>query len=369
MTDVPEATIEAESGYDYTQSYDYTYGLLVTELLINAPVQRLGIDHPTADVQAEGTADINAPTQALGVDHPTAELIEEFVVDAPVQRYGVAHPTADVTGEGDATINAPVQRLGLEWLQSQIGFTEWVLDDAPVGRITAETATNTTLSLTTRATSTALETDLRPLKTDEGKVDVLGTDDGGFVAIDRADGGNTFTLIPPVRRQPLRQQETVHVQRYEETLVSQEVGEWNVTVEFAREEDRTDTPSVSESPAADEWGFSTRYGEIATARVDADVVGTGESGVDRFRLTTRLTMDQAHVFEAALARLGAGRVREIPDAGNVAVDDSTDNAVTVTVDAPDSQDTVADGDYIVTSWESSRLTDAYQEVEFTIASK
>jgi hypothetical protein len=351
-----------------TQVGDSQLGATGAEI-INAPVQRFGVDHPTTTVTGAGDAELQAPTQTFGVDHPTAELIEEFVVDAPVQRYGVTHPTADVTGEGDATIQAPVQRLAIDWLQAQVGYTEWVLDDAPIGRVTAETSTNRALSLTTRVTSGTLEATLRPLKTDEGKVDVLGTDDGGFVAIDRADGGNTFTLIPPVRRHPLRQRDTVHVQRYEESLVSQDVGEWTVDLEVVRDADRADTPSASESPAADEWGFTTQYGTIATARVDADVVGTGEQAVQRFDVTARLTKQQAHVFEAALARLGAGRVREVPDAANVAVDDSTDDAVTVTVDAPDSQSTVSDGDYIVTAWESERLTDAYQSVSFTLASK
>jgi hypothetical protein len=246
--------------------------------------------------------------------------------------------------------------------------SNWFIGESAIGRVTDETTTNQSLTLSWRVTTDLLDAKLRPLKPDEGKVDTLGTDDGGFVSIDRADGSNTYTLTPPDKRKPLRQEATYHVARYEETLVSQDVGEWDVTVEFRRTADRSDTPSASETPAADEWGFTTRYGEIATDRVDADVVGTGEGGVERFRVIARLTMQQAHVFEAALARLGAGRVREIPDAPNVAVDDSTDDAVTVTVDAPDSQDTVADGDYIVTGWESERLTDAYQTVEFGIAS-
>jgi len=298
-----------------------------------------------ATISGVGTVGLPAPTQSLGVDHPPAGIRNVFFLESPTQSFGVNHPT-------------PI-----------IGYTVWVLDNAPIARVTAETATNTTLSLTTRVTSSVLESDLRPLKSDEGKVDVLGTDDGGFVAIDRADGANTFTLIPPVRRQPLRQRDTVHVQRYEESLVSQDVGEWTVDLEVVRDADRADTPSASESPAADEWGFTTQYGTIATGRVDADVVGTGEQAVQRFDVTARLTKQQAHVFEAALARLGAGRVREVPDAANVAVDDSTDDAVTVTVDAPDSQSTVSDGDYIVTAWESERLTDAYQSVSFTLASK
>ena len=236
--------------------------------------------------------------------------------------------------------------------------------------------------LPARVRSTELLQTLRALKTDEGKVDILPKDDGGFVAIDRANGGNSFTLTPPVQRRPLRENGTVHVQRYEEDNVSQTGDDWSISVEFARDANREDTPSSSEAPqngavfdfafpatfGPSEWGITTRYGTIATERVTAtEVSGTGEGGVQRFELTATLTFAQAHAFEAALSRLGAARIREIPDAPNVAVDDSSDDAATVTIDAPNSQDTVADGEYVVLAWQSERVSDAYQRVTLTVA--
>lgn len=249
----------------------------------------------------------------------------------------------------------------------------WSIDGTDISRQIAESATPRGVSLTFRVTTAVLESDLRPLKSDEGKVDVLGTDDGGFVAIDRANGGNTYQLDPPESRKPLRQPGAYHVRRYEESLVSQDVGEWEVEVEFVYGENRTDEPAISQTPGAEEWGITTRYGTIATDTntansVDATVVGTGEGGVKRFELRARLTFEQARVFEAALNRLGAGRVRQVPDAPNVAVDDSADDAATVTLDTPDSQTVVSDGDYVVTEWESERLSDAFQRVTFTVAS-
>jgi len=244
----------------------------------------------------------------------------------------------------------------------------WWIDGDPIPRQTSETATDRTLTLSWRVTTAKLESVLRPLKPDEGKVDTIGTDDGGYRSVDRAGGDNTYTLDPPDPRAPLRQATTTwHVNRYEEALISQAVGEWEVEIEFVRAENRTDTPSLSQSPATDEWGITTRNGTIATGRVDADVLGTGEGAVERFEIETRLTFEQAHVFEAALARLGAARIRTIPDAPNVAVDDSTTDAATVTLDTPDSQTVVSDGDYLVTDWDSERITDAYQRVSMTVA--
>lgn len=259
----------------------------------------------------------------------------------------------------------------------------WWVDGVPVPTAINETATARTLSLTFRVTSQDLLDTVRQLKPDEGKVDVLTVDDGGFSAIDRANGANSFTLTPPTARLPLRGEDTYHVNRYEETLVSQDIGEWTVDVEFIKSRNRTDSPTISETksgavfdwtfPQTFEerlgWAFDTRYGQIATDRVDAEFLGTGSDGVERFELVARLSFEQAHVLEAAYSRLAGGRVKQIPDAPNVMVDETTDDAVTVTVNAPESQSTVADGAYVITEWESERLNDRFQSVAFTVAAK
>jgi hypothetical protein len=159
------------------------------------------------------------------------------------------------------------------------------------------------------------------------------------------------------------------------------VDEWDVEIEFAKSKNRTDTPSINQTlggqsfPAAFAWTFTrspanwqvtTRYGSLVTDRVDAEFLGTGENGVRRFELTTRLTQQQAYAFEMALSQLGGVRVREIPDAPNEAVDD-TNGTATLTIDSPVSDATVQNGEYVVLEWESERLNDAYQQVELTIA--
>jgi len=261
--------------------------------------------------------------------------------------------------------------------------TNWYIDGAGVPEAINETATHDSLTLEFRVSTSVLETVLRPLKSNEGQVAKRRTDDGGFVAVDRANGGNTYRLEPPTRREPLRQAADYHVQRYEESLVSQSVDEWNVEIEFVPSENRADTPSINQNASGatfdwtfdqaftsnfdggQGWAFDTRFGQLATDRVDAEFVGTGEGGVRRFELTTRLTFDQSRVFEAALSLLEGVRVREIPDATNVAVDDTGGDS-TVTIDAP-ANATVSDGDYIVSEFESTRLNDGFQSVSFTIA--
>lgn len=251
------------------------------------------------------------------------------------------------------------------------------IDGDGAARVIDEEATAERLTLTARVTTANLTSVWRPLKSDQGEVEILDIDDGGFSAIDRANGSNTFTLDPPAARKPLRQSGEYHVDSYEEELVSQDLGEFNVEVEFVRDANRTDEPSSNEVKSGASfpwtfdqaftkhggWGFDTRYGQIVTERVDAELLGTGADGVRRFEITARLTFNQAHVFEAALSRLGGTRVRDIPDGTNLLVDDTGGDA-TLTVDVPDGQDIISDGEFVVTDWTSTRINDAFQTVSW-----
>lgn len=257
----------------------------------------------------------------------------------------------------------------------------WQLDGEDIPTVVEETATHDTLALTLRVETRILRDKLRPLKTDEGKVSLLATDDGGFRAVDRANGTNSFTLSPPDRRKPLRQDGTYHVDRYEEDLVSQENDEWDVTLVFVPAENRADEPAIDEQLSGaftfdatfdatfenlnNEWHFGTRMGDIVTNRVDAELAGTGEDGVERFELTIRLTHEQTHALEAALSLINGVRIRQIPDGKNVAVDD-TNGTATITVDSP-TDETIADGEYAALEFESTRLNDAFQQVDLVLA--
>lgn len=241
---------------------------------------------------------------------------------------------------------------------------DWQLEGTALTAPTTELATHQSLVLGFRVSTNTLTSTFRPLKPNEGKLSILRTDSGGYRVVDRAGGDNTFTLSPPSRREPLRYEGEYHVRRYEESLVSQSVNEWDVEIEFVPTENRTDSPSASASIGANEWGFETRYGTLATPHVDAEFLGSGRDGVERFELLIRFGFDEAHVFEAALAQLEAARIRNVVDAPNEAVDD-TGAANTVTVTSPVGSE-VPDGDYIALGFESERLNDGFQAVTTTM---
>lgn len=286
-----------------------------------------------------------------------------------------------------------------------VGPDTYLIGGEPIPALVDEVATHDTLTLTLRVTRATLLDHLRPLKADEGQVDTLGTDSGGYTAVDRANGGNTYNLEPPTDRQPLRQVGDYHVRRYEEDMVSQTTDEWDVELELVPAANRTDSaalglPRQVTAPTVDAggtlgqssgftlgntgatlgtrnddvvppdwWGITTRHGTLATERVDAEFLGTGADGVERFELIMRLTFEQAHVFEAALARIEGVRVRDIPDETNEAVDDTDADVNTLTVDAPDGDEVVTDGDYVALEWSSRRLNDDWQHVELEMAAK
>lgn len=244
--------------------------------------------------------------------------------------------------------------------------SHWWIDNQPIPISTDEESTHRTLTLSWRASTTVLVDRIRPAKTNEDQINTLTTDSGGFTSIDRAGGENTFELTPPAGREPLRQPGTYHVTRYEEDLVSQEVEEWDVEIDFVRARNRSDSPSIMESRESGEWSIDTRHGTVATDRVDAEFLGTGSDGVERYELVLRLRFRQAHVLEAALSRLDGVRVRAVADGSNVIVDDSQDGANTVGVVSPTGR-VVGSGEYVATGFESVRLNDAWQEVSLELA--
>lgn len=340
-----------------------TLGQIATKL--KAPVQTLGIGHPTPSVTGAGQTAVSSPVQTLGIDHPVPTLKAINTFEAPVQTLGIDHPTGDITGSGQVAIQAPVQTLAFDLPKALIGYADWVIDgDAVADATIAEIAEHDALTLTFRVPTATLTNVLRPLKINEGQVNDLTLDDGSYRGVDRSGGSNTFTVTPPVTRLPLRRTRDYHVDRYEEDMVSRTVEEWDVTLDLMPTETRTDTETVSESVSGG-WGFTTRNGTIATDSVDADFLGRGAGGVERFALTARLTKQQAHSFETALALQRGVRVRRLPDTSNEAVDETSGEANTVTVSSPTTA-VVPDGDYIVLSWESERLNDAAQSVTFEI---
>jgi hypothetical protein len=331
------------------------------------PDRALSLARTAVTPTGDGPTPVAIPARSLSLARNAVGAA--LLASLPPRELEATRVTPTPTGVGQVSVSIPLRALELSRDPPGVGFPNWVINNIELTSSKDETATPQTLSVTFRVDADTLNSALRPLKDDQGKVNVLPTDDGGFRAVDRADGANTYRVFPPVGRKPLRLTEDYHVVEYEESIVSTDAGEWDVGLELVRSADRDDSPSISQTRDSGEWAFETRFGTIATASVIAEFIGRGEGGVRRFELISRMTQRQARAFESALNRINAARTREIPDATNVAVDDSSDDAATVTVTPPNNADEVPAGDYVVTEWESSRLNNAFQSVRFVIAQK
>jgi len=312
-----------------------------------------------------GSVDVSLPPRTLTLSRE--ELTAVYVLSVPSRTLTLSRATPPATGIGTATATPPTRVLTLRRGAPRIGYTEWVIAGDEVTDILTETATPERLSLTARVSRPTLRDVVRPLRSDEGKYRVFADDSGGYRAVDTADGNNTFVINAPIGRVPLRPlRDEYHVDRYEEEVVETTGDEWDVTLELVPDATRDDDATVDETPTASEYAFETVNGTIATDRVDADVTGVGEGGVDRATLTLKLTFDQAYALERALAQNRGTRVRTIEDGTNRAVDETVDGSNTLMITSPD-EDTLPSGEYVVVEpFESTRLNDSWQVVELEI---
>lgn len=252
-------------------------------------------------------------------------------------------------------------------------YERWRIGGQIIGSTLEEIATFRGLEITVRCTRGQLIDTLRALEPDAGKVDVLPKSDGSFVAVDRADGNNSFDFDPPDARKPLRESLTYLVKAYDEELIETAGDEYDVTLELvrpsARDEDPDDTLSDDPGRAtSDDWVFEIDRGDVVTDRVAGELLGSGAAGVERVRLLATMTAAQALVFEASLAWLDGMRVRDIADGENRVVDETRDAALgrnTIELTSPDGG-LVNTTTWVASEWASRRINDSYQRIEAEI---
>ena len=241
----------------------------------------------------------------------------------------------------------------------------WRVGGMQLREIVEETRSWDSLTLTFRADKQLVTNRLRPLDQEAGKLDILETADGGYIAVDRVDGANTYQLNPPTGRQPPRLAGTFLVNEYSEEVVDQQGGEYQATVTLVPDGPRTTDSGYTETVGSGEWEFDFETGTIATRRVNAGVGSSASSGTRDKRLQLILTDMQVQVLEESATALNAARVREVPDGKNIAEDNSPGDRNTVAVASPN-EDVFESGDYVVQSWETTMQNDDWHRVSVTL---
>jgi len=345
-----------------------------TTRILGFPSRSLSLSRGALTAAGDGTADVALPARSLTLTRSPLGVVT--FVGIPARTLSLKRDPLPTTATGVVSTPIPSRALTLTRGVLSVGYTEWGIDGEQLRNVTSETATPERLSLTSRVSRPTLRDVVRPLRSDEGKYRVFADDSGGYRAVDTADGNNTFVINAPIGRVPLRPlADEYHVDRYEEEIVETTGDEWDVTLELVPDATRDDdatitleeqTPDGSSTLPAEWYGLDSVNGTIATDRVDADVTGVGEGGVDRATLTLKLTFGQAYALETALAQNRGTRVRTIEDGTNRAVDETANGSNTLTITSPD-EDTLPSGEYVVVEpFESTWINNSWQEVELEI---
>lgn len=257
--------------------------------------------------------------------------------------------------------------MGILEIQSDSIIPFWQIDGSQVPGTIEEVRDWQELKLTWRANLNKVKNVLRDLDTNSGSVEVLVQSDGSFITFDRANGKNTYGLVPPTARSLLRQEGDYVVDDYKEEVVGPNGEMFEVTVKFVSDKSRESTSSISETRGTGEWKFEFSSSTISTSRVKSKISSKTKTGEGTKKIRVVLTEEQAKVIEESATYTESVTVHEVPDGENFAVDESPGDRNTVTVTAPtDGEDVLPSGTYAVTDWETSWTSDDFFTVELEI---
>lgn len=341
---------------------DFELGDLST---ITPPAADLSLSPETPTATVAGTTSLEPPAQSLDLSPGQTSIsgIGTVTVAPGAETLSLSDHGASVAYEISP---APVE-LSFDPLDLQLESSVWIIGGTLVEEIVEETRTWDKLTLTFRAGEQQVNSNFRPLDQEAGKLDILEKSNGGFIALDRVDGDNTYQLTPPRGRRPPRLSGTFFVDEYNEEVVDQQGNEYQVTISFIPDGPRTTDSGYTETVDTGEWEFDFETGTVATRRVNAEVGSSAASGTRNKRLQLILTDQQVQVLEESATRLNAVRVREVPDGKNIAEDNSAGDRNTVTISSPNEQ-VFESGDYVVQTWETVMQNDDWHRVSVTFKS-
>ncbi len=210
---------------------------------------------------------------------------------------------------------------------------------------------------------------LQPLLDAAGKVSLVERIDGGFEAVDRANGDATFAGLAPTERASVRPVDTWLIREYDVEYLSSDGQEQFVTIVAAPIREKTGASSNPFSTIGtptrltndpNQWFFEFEYGDILTSQVTSNLTSANDAQVQVYSIELIVSPVEVRRIEESCGKSGAVTVREIVDGANFPVVDTT-GANRVTITPPTSaQDDVAVGEYGVLGWETSFNRNVYR---------
>lgn len=244
---------------------------------------------------------------------------------------------------------------------NEAAIPNYQFNGSQVSSLVEEIRTWDTMTLSFRVSKKTLTDSLRPVLQGAGKVDVVDTIQGGFDAVDRANGGNTVDVVAPTDRQDVRSVDKWKVEEYSEEVVDTGGEEWEVEVEMVPEKEKRydneygtlSNPDSLSRPSNSWWKFEFENGDVVTRRVVTDVERTPDKTFKHAELSIVATPDEVRRMEENAGLLGAVNERDVPDGSDVIVDSTGSDRNVVTITPPaEGEDTIEPGEYIVQDFET-----------------
>ncbi len=201
-----------------------------------------------------------------------------------------------------------------------------------------------------------------------GKVSLVERIDGGFEAVDRANGDATFAGLAPTERASVRPVDTWLIREYEVEYLSSDGKQMLLTLVASPDREKTGASSnpystigtptrLSDSP--DQWFFEFEYGDVLTSRVTSNLSSSNDAQLQVYSLELIVTSNEVRRIEESCGLSASVTVREIPDGANfVSADTDGDNVVSISPPTT-AEDDIDTGKYAVLSWETVYNRGAY----------
>lgn len=245
----------------------------------------------------------------------------------------------------------------------------WRFDSTDIETLVEEKAYWNKLMLKFRVTKSTYDAKLAEVEKNAGKASAFVDSKGKFTGRDRSGGDNTYSLSPPLGRDPPRRSGDYICSKFKRQQLDRQGDRYMVTTEWLRPESKTlrdESLYINETAGSTEWWFIFDRGEMATSRVSAKIRGKNQAQLTEAELEVVMDIDQTTLFEEHCSRLANVHEVNYPDAKNESIDETPESRNSVYVKPPDTGSAFTEGYYRVSEWTTHWTNDKHYRVKMKL---
>jgi hypothetical protein len=301
-----------------------------------------------------------------------------FVDDVPNFNYTITTEkveTHSITeGLSVKTAKAEIQTMNM---RPTTHFSNWWINYTDNDNIDFEInslrTTWDSMSLKFEVTREEFQQVLNPIRTNIGKIDTFGVQDGGFETVDTSIGGCTIHLAPPSSLLPLRYPDEMLV---DNMTVEARDNQWE-TLEVKMKVKRTNEKGNGNPErfngtltTGNDWEFEFFNQTIKTDNVGTEVTREASKGSKSCTVKIRTNKLQTKVVEESGNKQNRVLVEDWGHDNERKIRDMSEyNNNTVNIDPPSETEILSKGEYLIDRWNCKWLSGEYHEVKLKLIPK